>query len=784
MTQSNDASASAAAGVDGAAAGTGTAAATADQPSPTNVNVSVHIASPGSGGDVSQTNNATADASNAPEAASASTPPAPADAQADISNTSDVDQSLGECANACATPASGAGSAQPSPFETVTASPAAAGSQTATAAQSNPTNVNISVRVGSPGHDDVPTQVNTADANAASASVTTSGERNVNVFVVLPGGDIVYPRAAPVGLDPGVDRRHDADACRCADWIERVGLVVARDAGLGGSDRRREPDGLGLAGRRALDLDLDVDRVQRHHELVQLRPGVLVQLGVGLDVEWRPVAGGKQPRRRFAGEPARAAASPAVDAAPAQDTPDITQTNSSAATATAIASFTQAQSAGDEPAGVVQVVSNSQRADAAAEAVQIRPTNVNVITAGVLDGLIQENTAEATASATVDLAVSQTATRTKDEAAAGAPASSTQTVTSSQSAIADARAVQVDATNVNTVSSPAPSTAEIGRVEQQNTAGAEASAASTGSVAQNVSQSQTGEGPQEASASQTSASTQAATASAQASQTRVGNLNDVVIPVLGVSNPALAQSNSLAVDAGGRVHELRPADDEPGFVQQRHDGAAEPRGRSGGGREAVRRRRGRPGAGRPAERLLLGRDRLRPRRRPSRRRQQQHRWESQRAVCRSRLRARSHSGSSGRHPCARGSRAAGPPSAGHPTPATPSRPQPLHTAPATLVPTFAGGALLAQTPPALVERRATAKRAKAGRSNGRSPVCTSCGSSSVLGVIVSAHGTGSAGVAATLSRFLVFAPSGAGRVRAEAPALGLPVDTAALERPG
>ena len=53
--------------------------------------------------------------------------------------------------------------------------------------------MNISVRVGSPGHDDVPTQVNTADANAASASVTDSGESNVNVSVVLPGGEIVVP---------------------------------------------------------------------------------------------------------------------------------------------------------------------------------------------------------------------------------------------------------------------------------------------------------------------------------------------------------------------------------------------------------------------------------------------------------------------------------------------------------------------------------------------------------------------------------------------------------------
>ena len=100
---------------------------------------------------------------------------------------------------------------------------------------------------------------------------------------------------------------------------------------------------------------------------------------------------------------------------------------------------------------------------------------------------------------------------------------------------------------MNTVASLAPSTAEIAQVEQQNLVAADAFGGSTGSVDQHVSQSQAGDGPQDAAASQVSTSAQAATASAQASQTDVGNVNDVMIPELALSNPALAQSNSLTV---------------------------------------------------------------------------------------------------------------------------------------------------------------------------------------------------------------------------------------------
>ena len=97
---------------------------------------------------------------------------------------------------------------------------------------------------------------------------------------------------------------------------------------------------------------------------------------------------------------------------------------------------------------------------------------------------------------------------------------------------------------------------------------------------------------------------------------------------------------------------------------------------------------------------------------------------------------------------------------------------------------LAAATSLSWLPPARAEQRSTRTHAAAGTSKDRSLVCPTCGSSSLFGAIEGAHTTGSAGVVATLSRFRLFAPSGAGRVRHDTPALGLPVEITPLERPG
>ena len=183
VSQSNYVAANAAAGVDDGAAGTGTATATADQPSPSNVNVSVRIASPGSSGAVAQTNTASAEAADAADPRHPSRRPT---CRPTSSNASNIDQPVSECSTACTTTSTGStGPAQPSPFEARPPLPPA-GSTDGDGCATDPINGEHSVRVGSPGHDDVPTQVRTVDANAASATATVSGASNVK-SVVLPG---------------------------------------------------------------------------------------------------------------------------------------------------------------------------------------------------------------------------------------------------------------------------------------------------------------------------------------------------------------------------------------------------------------------------------------------------------------------------------------------------------------------------------------------------------------------------------------------------------------------
>ena len=790
VSQSNHAAANAAAGVDDGAAGAGTATATADQPSPSNVNVSVRIASPGSSGAVTQTNTASADAADAPTAGAR---PAARRAGRRLERVEhrSVGQRMLDCLHDDEHRLDRTLRSRP-PLASPSSSLPPAGSQTATAAQTNPTNVNISVRVGSPGHDDVPTQMNTVDANAASASATVSGASNVNVSVVLPGAGVVVP----TGNDPWV-----------WNWVWTLGTVPTPADAPTGSDTwlwswvatQAAAAATGASSTPAVS----VAPVAGHWIWTWTWTG---SNGVTSSFSFDQAcscswvwswtwSGDPLPAPSSVADASTsapdAAAMPTADAAAAQDTPDITQTNAAAATAIAIASLALAQDAGSAAGeDVTQVVASSQRAEATAQAKQTRPTNVNIVTAGVLDGLSQENAAEATAGATVDLAISQTAIRSSDDAAASAPASSTQTIASTQIATADAQAVQVDAANVNTIASLAPSTAEIAQVEQQNLVAANAFGGSTGNVDQHVSQSQAGDGPQDAAASQVSTSAQAATASAQASQTDVGNVNDVMIPELALSNPALAQSNSLTVGVAATntsatrqtTTQASANSDETVLLSLEVD------------QQADVKQSGDAGAGQAqADRLNVAH------------------WnglvatpeppadELPAAVPPTDVRVAVPPADSDVVEARRTTDVLGlaGPTLERATPRVRvttrhGRQTPVLQAPAGATSTAASpsfGGLAAATylswlAPARAEQRSTRTYTAAGTSNDRSLVCPTCGSSSLFGAIEGAHTTGSAGVVAALSRFRLFAPSGAGRVRHDAPALGLPVEIAALERPG
>jgi hypothetical protein len=275
-----------------------------------------------------------------------------------------------------------------------------------------------------------------------------------------------------------------------------------------------------------------------------------VQLDLELDMDGRP---GDRPPASSA--PATAAVTdgsttaPPADQTPVVDTPNVTQTNSVSASASAAATVDLSQTGADD-GSVVQTIASSQIAQANAEAVQTGASNLSVVTSGVLAGLDQSNTVSSDATAKVDLTASQTAALDRDDEDAPAGTSAgTQAIASSQTATASTQAVQTKASNVSRVSSLTPSTATIGKIEQQNDVSAVAVADSTSMVDQTLTQSQAGAGPQDAVSTQSSSTSQAATAAAEAAQTHVGNLSDILIPKFGVSNPALSQGNSLAASA-------------------------------------------------------------------------------------------------------------------------------------------------------------------------------------------------------------------------------------------
>ena len=167
-----------------------------------------------------------------------------------------------------------------------------------------------------------------------------------------------------------------------------------------------------------------------------------------------------------------------------------------------------------------------------------------MVSSGVLGGLSQLNGATAHSTASAEFNAAQTVSVGADGALLN-PASSVQSIASSQTASASAQTVQTGAFNLSQISSFDPSLATIGLVGQANSAGSTAFGVAVGNVFQVVSQFQGGTGLQSDLASQTAAVSQVSSASAQTSQAYVGNVNEVVIPAFGISNPSLLQSNGI-----------------------------------------------------------------------------------------------------------------------------------------------------------------------------------------------------------------------------------------------
>ena len=248
--------------------------------------------------------------------------------------------------------------------------------------------------------------------------------------------------------------------------------------------------------------------------------------------------------------------------------PQLVQTNSVSTSAIASAGSSQTQtvslSVGSDPAigpDISQQISASQLAQAISQAHQVDPSNLSVVSSGVLTGLNQSNSASADSAASTGLNANQTVAvgLGDDGAPALNPASSLQQISSSQTAIGQAQTVQAHPFNINVISSDQPSSATIGTVSQSNTATSAATASARNIVFQIVSQFQDGTGAQSDLADQGSATSQNSTASASTSQMNVGNINAVVIPPFGDMNPPLSQSNSIGssaeADASSTTHQ-------------------------------------------------------------------------------------------------------------------------------------------------------------------------------------------------------------------------------------
>jgi hypothetical protein len=727
VSQTNDASASA------------TTTASAAQVSPSNINVSVRIASPGDSATVSQANTAAAQTTDP----SAPTITPPLDPDALVSNTSTIDQMLGECTAVCPALPFGEGSAQPS-----TLSRDGTASQTSTAAQGNPTNANIAIRIGSPGHDQGSTQVNTSNA----ATATTTGENNVNVIVSLPGTNVVVP----VGSDSWT-----------WNWtwtLDTTPAVTDAQTDSGSWSWTWTPEQSAPAPQTSVNGRWLWTWTWSDSN------------GVGSSFTYdQPCTCSWVWNWSWSGEPAAASAPPAAEAptptAPV-DAPSISQTNTVTTSANATATLDATQET--DGSAIAQTMAATQLAQADAQATQTRANNLNVVTAGSFGGVDQSNALAADAAAAVGLTVTQAAAQSD-----GANASASQTIALTQTAHATATAAQVDTQNRNVITSSAPTSAQIGAVEQTTEGLATAAAGSTATIVQIAFQAQDGTGAHSATLAQTTTLAQLATASAQVSQTRVGNVSDVLIPAFAVSNPALAQRNELRASAASfnsittrQMTTQASSNDSTALLLELE-----------ATQQADVRQSGDAGSGQAqADRQNLAH------------------WNGIVHKPESPAAEQAAAAAAPVPPATWVTSTAGSPRvelrAGLP-PLGAAQPDTKRTRYLTVVlgaqiaalPLAAAAATRSGsiTPAAETAGRPHAARhaeAAARSSSDRAPLCLPCEPTNLFGAIEGARQAGSAGVVVALSRFRLFAPSGAGRVRHDAPALGSPVDIAPDERPG
>lgn len=528
LSQNNSAAASSVAGAGGASNAGVAPTAQATQDAPRNVSVVVRVASPGDEGAVSQANTAAAAAAAVPPGTIATGVSVPGSSLTNVNNTATIGQSVEQCPATC-----DGNAGTPVPLAAAAASGGGLVNRSAVAAtQLAPTNTHVVVRIGSPGSDGAVSQSSTATADGATSVATRTDADNLDLSVIIPGSAEIFgpsgsapwiwawtwgAAAAPTGAEPAPTSSTtwnwgwsaapaaSIPAARPGHWIWT--WVWTR--------------GDGWATNFTFDQPCSCSWVWAWNWTWGAPAGVATNTGL----PWAPVTA-----------------------------PQISQTNSTTATAVASTAFSAASAAapagaGDDAASVVSV----QQATASAVAGQARPENVVVISAGVLDSLTQVNEATATAAARAEFDVFQGVARAAIAEDDGAlhQTSVDQTIVNAQTVEASATSVQVRPFNVTAIWSPTSTAAPILAIQQENVATSAAVARATGAATQTASQALIPAGlDQTAEIAQSISSSQTAIASATAAQTSVGNVAAVAIPERGILNPALSQSNKISAGAG------------------------------------------------------------------------------------------------------------------------------------------------------------------------------------------------------------------------------------------
>jgi hypothetical protein len=544
VAQENSSSAAAAAGADGANA-SATPQANSTQVDPHNINVSIRVGSPGDDAPISQVNESTASAAPVDPAAiqpvTVRLPEENPNSAADSDNASSIIQDLSQCteeSNCAATPAAGA-SATPG-------SVVAPDHSNASATQESPSNVSVSVRVASPGKDGTVSQLNAADADAAATVVTKTDPDNLVVAISIPGD----PSEVKIPTDP------NTPWVWAWNWTTGAAPTSPDGTPISTADWNWNwTDGVTPAATPPADVPPPTPGHWTWTWVWTRGDGWTTTLTYDrpCDCTWSWVW-----TWNWA---APSAATSAVDAkpedipAPPQD-PQISQTNTSSATAAALTMFdgeqTTVTATDGDPwlATHYQGISSDQSAVATADAAQTRARNTSFVTAGRLEKLTQLNQAAAGASAgafdTAVQRIEQSQAGTDDAALHALDAA--QVIATVQSATAVSQTAQADAWNLNEIwSLVAGNQAVIGAVTQKNAAVTGAYAAVQSETSQTIGQSQTGGGAEQlATALQAALVTQNNTATAQVAQGTVINRTSIQIPWNGLWNPAITQSNVMS----------------------------------------------------------------------------------------------------------------------------------------------------------------------------------------------------------------------------------------------